>query len=137
MQRCLNRSEWGIAAAFAQAVDSHVDPLRTIADSSQRVTNCEVVVVVGVEVEMLVRETCGDILEELSRLCWRQYSERIGKHETLYADGAQRFYHVIHIVGIVAHTIAPILKVYVDAEAGLLRHRHISLDVGDMLVGSL
>ena len=137
MQRCLDGSEWGIAAAFAQTVDSHVDTLRTIADCSQRVTHGEVVVVVGMEVEMLVRKACGDILEELSRLCRCQYSERIGEHETLDADVAQRFYHVIHIVGIVAHTVAPVLKVYVDAEASLLRHCHISLDVGNVFVGRL
>ena len=137
MERCLHRSEWSIAAAFAQAVDSYVNTLRTIADGSQRVAHSKVVVVVGMEIKVLVGEACGDILKEYARLCRCQYSEGVGKHKALDADALQGLYHVINIVGAVTHAIAPVLKIDVDAEACLLRHSHISLDVGDVLVGSL
>ena len=81
LQNGLHRGQRGIAATFAQSVDGDVQSAGSTEHSGQRVRHSQIVVVMGMEVEMHVGvalQHLAKILDDLQRV---HHTQRVWQHE--------------------------------------------------------
>ena len=83
LQNGLHTGQRSIATALAQSVYGDVQTLRSTEHSSQRVRYGQVVVVMGVEVEVHLWIALLHLAEILNHLQRIHHTQRIGQHETL------------------------------------------------------
>ena len=116
LQNHLNTRQWCIAAALAQAIHGNMKTLGTTQYGSQRVAHRQIVVVVGMEVEVRVWITANHLSHVLHTLQWVQDTQSIRKQEALDRQLHQLVHHREEIVTAVAHTARPVLQVEIHCE---------------------
>ena len=77
----LHAGQRGVAGTFAQAVDGGVQSSATAQHSGQHVGHGQVIVVMGMEIEMSIRITLLHLAHKLNDLQGVEYAQRIGQHE--------------------------------------------------------
>ena len=149
LQNHLYARQWRIAAALAQAIHGDMETLGTAQYGCQRVAHCQIVVVVGMEIEVRVRITANHLTHILHTLQWVQDTQSIRQQETLDRQLYQLVHHHEEIVTAVAHTARPILQVEIHGEilaqsivdglldmSEMLLRRHLEL-LGAVLIATL
>ena len=111
--------------------------MNTGLDGSQRIGHGQIIIVVGVEVELQIGITLHHRPTGLVALPRLIDTQRIGQHEAPYGELLQRIDHLIDIVSGVPHAVRPILQIDVDGDSALLRVEHIASNIVDMLLGGL
>ena len=137
LQDDLHTCQRRVSTSLAQSVDRDVQAFGTTQDGRQRVGDSQVVVVVGVEVEVHIGVAFDHLAHVLDALQGVHDAEGIGEHEA--ADGGlrERVHELIDIVEGIAHARAPVFEIYVDEHALLVGILHALQDVGDVLLGGL
>ena len=115
----------------------------------QRVAHCQIVVVVGMEIEVRVRITANHLTHILHTLQWIQDTQSIRKQEALDWQFHQLVHHHEEIVTAIAHTARPVLQIEIYGEilaqsivdglldmSEMLLRRHLEL-LGAVLVATL
>ena len=82
-QDSLNRGQRRIATTLPQPIHRDVQTSCATQHSSQRVRHRQVVVVMGMEVEMYIRIALLHLTEVLDDLQGIHHTQRVGQHETL------------------------------------------------------
>ena len=149
LQNHLNTRQWCIAAAFAQTIHGNVKTLGATQYGSQRVAHRQIVVIMGMEVEVRVRITANHLAHVLHTLQWVQDTQSIRKQEALDRQLHQLVHHHEEIVTAVAHTARPVLQIEIYSEIlaqsivdglldmiEMLLRRHLEL-LGAVLVATL
>ena len=77
----LHAGQWGIASSLTQSVDGGVQAAATAQHGSQHVGHGQVIVVMGMEIEMSIRITLLHLAHKLNDLQGVEYAQRIGQHE--------------------------------------------------------
>ena len=149
LQNHLNTRQRRIAAALAQTIHGNVKTLGTAQYGCQRVAHSQIVVVVGMEIEVRVRITANHLAHILHTLQWVQDTQSIRKQEALDWQFHQLIHHHEEIVTAVAHTTRPVLQIEIYGEilaqsivdglldmSEMLLRRHLEL-LGAVLVATL
>ena len=126
-----------ITTAFAKSIDGDVQPLGTAEDSCQRVGHRQVVVVVGMEVEVGIGITLDHLTEVFDALQGVHDTERVGQHEATDATVAEGIHELIDIEGRVFHAVRPVFEVEIDGESLLTGIVYLTEDILDMGLGRL
>ena len=148
-QNHLNTCQWCIATTLTQTIHGNVKTLGAAQYGSQRVAHSQIVVVMGMEVEVRIRITAHHLAHILHTLQWVQNTQRIRKKEALDRQFYQLIHHHEEIVTTVTHTARPVLQIEIHSESlaqsivdGLLNmsemllRRHLEL-LGAVLVATL
>ena len=117
LENHLNARQRGIAASLPQPIHRDMQSLGTTEHGGKRVAHGEVVVIVGMEVEMQIGITLHHLAEILYHLQRVHDTQRIGQHKAFHIGGAQCIHHLIDIFGRVLHAVAPILEIEIDRDA--------------------
>ena len=88
----LDTRQWGIATALTQPIDRHMEAAGATIYGSQRVRNGQVVVVVGMEVEVGIRIALHHLAHIVDNLQRVHDTQRVGEHEAAYACVNQRIH---------------------------------------------
>ena len=110
----LNARQGRIAASLPQPIDSDMQSLGTAEHCCERVAHGEVVVVVGMEVEVQIGIALHHLAEILYHLQRVHDTQRVGQHKAFHIGGAQCIHHLIDIFGRVLHAVAPVLEIDID-----------------------
>ena len=135
LQDHLHTRQRSIAATLTKTVHRHVQTFRTTQGSGERVRHGEVVVVMGVEVEMCIWIALHHLTEVLDTLQGIHNTQRVGQHKPPDADVAEGVHHLIDIERRFLHTVRPVLEVEVHGHLFLTGVLHRLDDVLDMLLG--
>ena len=105
-----------ISTSFTQSINSHMQPFCTTKHSSQRITYCQIVIVVRMKVKVSIRIAFYHLPEKLNHLKRIKHSQRIRQHKSLYTCIYESIHYLIHIVRRILHSIAPVfqVKIYVN-----------------------
>ena len=134
LQNHLNARQWCIATAFAQTIHGNVKTLGAAQYGSQRVAHSQIVVVMGMEVEVRIRITAHHLAHILHTLQWVQNTQRIRKKEALDRQFYQLIHHHEEIVTTVTHTARPVLQVKIHGESLAQSIVDGLLDMSEMLL---
>ena len=134
LQNHLYARQWRIAAALAQAIHGDMESLGTAQHGCQRVAHSQIVVVVGMEIEVRVRITANHLTHILHTLQWVQDTQSIRKQEALDWQFHQLVHHHEEIVTAVAHTTRPVLQVEIYGETFAQSIIDGLLDMNEMLL---
>ena len=148
-QNHLNTCQWCIATTFTQTIHGNVKTLGAAQYGSERVAHRQIVVVMGMEVEVRFRITANHLAHILHTLQWVQNTQSIRKKEALDRQFYQLIHHHEEIVTTVTHTARPVLQVEIHGESlaqsivdglldmsEMLLRRHLEL-LGAVLVATL
>ena len=148
-QNHLNTCQWCIATTLTQTIHGNVKTLGAAQYGSQRVAHRQIVVIMGMEVEVRVRITANHLAHVLHTLQWVQDTQSIRKQEALDRQLHQLVHHREEIVTTVAHSARPVLQVEIYGEilaqgivdglldmSEMLLRRHLEL-LGAVLVATL
>ena len=149
LQNHLNTCQWCIATTLTQTIHGNVKTLGAAQYGSQRVAHSQIVVVMGMEVEVRIRITAHHLAHILHTLQWVQNTQCIRKKEALDRQFYQLIHHHEEIVTTVTHTARPVLQVEIHGESlaqcivdglldmsEMLLRRHLEL-LGAVLVATL
>ena len=132
-----HRREGGIAGTFAQSVDRDVHSACSGFDGSRHIRHSQVVVVVGMEVEMELGPELHHLTDEEARGLGVEDAQRVGQQEPVDGQIHEMVNHAPHIVRRVLHAVAPVLEIEVDIESLLNGHVNIVADVFPMFLRRL
>ena len=126
----LNRRYGSVACSFAESVDGSVHSAASFHDGGEDIGSSQIVVVVGMEVEVKVRIARCHHAHEGG--CERriEYAECVGQHESSDAFVLERVDECHDVVGAVLHSVRPVFEVDVDIDAELACVVEAALDVG-------
>ena len=133
-QDSLHAGKRCVARTFAQAVDGGVQTLAATQYGCQHVTHREVVIIVGMEVEMLIRITLHHLPHELNDLQRVQHAQCVGQHIALYVGPDQRIHQLEDIFGRILHAVAPVFQVNIHFHILHICIVHYRQDIFDMLL---
>ena len=133
----LHTRQRGITAALPQPIDGHMEPLRTTEHRCQRVGDGQIVVVMGVEVEVGIGIALDHLAEILDALQGIHDAKGIRQHEAADADVAKGIHQLVDVEGRILHAVRPILEVKIDGESFRAGVLHLATDIIDMLLGFL
>ena len=136
-QNDLHAAERGVATALAQPVDGDVQSASTAQGSCQRVAHGQVVVVMGMEVEVRIGIAAQHLTEELDDLQGVHDAQRVGQHEAAHGCIDERIHELIDVLGRVLHAARPVFQVQVHADALVVGLAQRGLNVGNMSLGRL
>ena len=117
LENHLNARQRGIATSLPQPIHRDMQSLGTTEHGGKRVAHREVVVVVGMEVEVQIGIALHHLAEILNHLQGIHDAKSVGQHEALHLGGAQGVHHLIDILGRVLHAIAPVLEIEINGDA--------------------
>ena len=123
-----------VAGPFSQAVHRGVDALHAGLQGLYAVGGRQVVVVVGVEVEVKGGVALHHPAAEVGGLPGAQYPQRIRQHEALHGSVLQVVHQEVHIFRGVEHSVGPVLQVQVHREAFPAGQFQFPQDVFQMLL---
>ncbi len=103
--------ERGVAGALSKAVDGDVHSLHSCLQRTENVAGRQVVIIMGVEVEMQTRVAVGHALHVVERLRGRQDSQRVGQHEALHRQISDGIHELHEVIGRVLDAVAPVFEV--------------------------
>ena len=103
----------------------------------QHITGCQVVVVVGMEVETKSRVALCHLFEVSSRKHWVEDAECVGQHEPINAFVFQCINKLENILWGVLHSVGPVFQIEVDADAEFLCIGNRTLYVSYVFLQSL
>ena len=109
----------------------------TVGHGTEAVAYREVVVVVGMKVEMLFGVAFHNFLEVAGGLFRSQHAEGVRQHETSYAALAQRLNHLENVFRIVTHSVTPVFEVEIDGQSLVVCQGNVCLNIGNMFFGCL
>ena len=148
-QNHLNTCQWCIATTLTQTIHGNMEALGAAQYGSQRVAHSQIVVVMGMEVEVRIRITAHHLAHIFHTLQWVENTQRIRKKEALDRQFYQLIHHHEEIVTTVAHSARPVLQVEIYGEilaqgivdglldmSEMLLWRHLEL-LGAVLVATL
>ena len=95
---------------LAQAVASGVQAFATAKHGSQHITYSQVIIVMGMEIEMCMRITLHHLLDEIIGLQRVQDTQCIRQHKSLDVSLGKCVHQCKYIVGGIFHAITPILE---------------------------
>ena len=130
----LHTGQRGIPCPFAQAVDRGMDTPATAQHGSQHVGNGQVVIVMGMEVEVQARiafHHLADVTQQIQRI---QDAQRIRQHETPDFRIFQSIHQCKDIVRRMLHAIAPVFQIDVYGNAQFFGIIQRTTDVGHVLL---
>ena len=133
-QNHLNTCQWCIATTLTQTIHCNVKTLGTAQYGSQRVAHSQIVVVMGMEVEVRIRITAHHQAHILHTLQWVQNTQRIRKEEALDRQFYQLIHHHEEIVTTVTHTARPVLQIKIHGESLAQSIVDGLLDMSEMLL---
>ena len=128
-------AQGSVAGPFAQSVHGDMDAVYAGLDSRIDIGNGQVIVVVGMEIEMHL----GIFLAHLPAIVERGFriedTQRVGQHHPAYGQGHQGVHHLEDILGRMDHAVAPVFEINIHRQS--LRHSIADrfFNVGDMLFG--
>ena len=140
LQNNLYRGQWRIATTLAQTVHGDVQSLGTTQHGSQRVRHRQIVVVVGVEVEMHLRIALHHLTEILHHLQGIHHAQSVREHETRnlsISQFCQGVHQLIYIFWRILHAVRPVLQIEVDREPLAVGILHLFNNIGNVLLGGL
>ena len=130
----LHTGQRGIPCPLAQAVDRGMDTPATAQHGSQHVGNGQVVIVMGMEVEMHARITFHHLADVTQQIQWIQDAQRIRQHETPDFRIFQSIHQCKDIVRRMLHAIAPVFQIDVYGNAQFFGIIQRTTDVGHVLL---
>ena len=133
----LHGREWGIASTFTKTIHSGVNASTTSHDRCEDIARGEVVVVVGMEIEMKVGIAGNHLIDKDCGQLRVEDAERVGQHESLHAAVLEGIDQAIDIVGTVLHAVRPVLQIEVDIDVQLFRVVDAPTDVRHMFFEGL
>ena len=137
MQNGLNTGQGGIAGSLAQSVDGGMNALASAQHGGQHIGDGQVVIIVGVEVEMQVAVTLHHLPHVFYHVQRIEYAQGVGQHEALDVLLAQGVHHLVDIVRRFLHAAAPVFEINVDAYAQLVGIVNRAADIVDVFLGLL
>ena len=137
LENHLHAGQWGITTALAQTVDCNMDTLDATEHSCQRITHRQIVIVMGVEIEMGIRIALHHLAEVLDTLQGIHDAQGIGQHKPADADIAEPIHHIVDIRGRILHTIRPVFQIEIDCQAFPASVLHLMDDILEMLLRCL
>ena len=133
----LHTGQRGISGAFAQPVDGGMQATATAQDGGQHIGDGQVVIVVGMKIEMSIGIALLHFAHKLNNLQRIENAQRIGQHEAADAGAAECIHQLEHILGRILHAVAPVFQIDIDLHVkpfGIIYH---GLDVGNVLLRRL
>lgn len=137
LQYRLHACERCISGTLTKTVDGSVYPLAAAEHGGKHVGDGEVIVVMGVEVEMYLRIKFHHLSHEEEKFKRIEYAESVGKHKPFYLAVAECINHLENVIGRILYSVTPILKIYVDVYPHLMSEGDISAYISEMLFRSL
>ena len=116
VQHSRNARQGRVAGPLPQPVDGRMDSPYARLDSGHDIRHGQIVIVVGMEVEMQFRITLDHLAAERIALVGSEHAERIGDHETRDRPIAQRVDHPVNVILGKAHAVRPVLQIEIDRD---------------------
>ena len=95
----------------------------------------QVIVVVGMKIEIQFRIAGDHIQAEIIGLLLVQDPQGIGQHEPVDAFILQCIQHLVHVFGRVAHAVGPVLEIDVHSDAHLPGKGQHIFHIGNVFFG--
>ena len=132
LQNHLHTRQRGITAALPQPVHRHVQSLRAAQHGGEGVRHREIVVVVGMEIEVGVGIAFHHLPEVLDALQGIHDAQSVRQHKAPDAAVAEGIHQLIDIEGRILHAVRPVLQVEVHRDTLLAGILHLLTDILDM-----
>ena len=135
LQNYLHTRQRCITTTLTQSVHRYVQTFGATQHSSQRIGYCQIVIVMGMEVEVRIGITLQHFAEVLDTLQRVHDTQGIGQHKASDTHIAQRIHQLVNVGGRLVHTVAPILQIQVNGNAFFVGITHLAMDILYVLVG--
>ena len=137
LQNDLYAGERRITAPLPQPIHRDVQSAHTAERCCQRVRDGQVVVVVGMKIEVSIGIAAVHLTEKLNDLQRIHDAERIRQHEAAHRGVDECVHQLIYIFGRVLHAARPVFQIQIDLNAFAMGIGHFLPNVADVLLGSL
>ena len=130
---CDHTAERGIPCPFAQPVDRGMHTMYPSPDSRVDISNRQVIIVMGMKIEMQVGITVEHLLTELVRIARIQDAQCIRQHETTDRQVFQRIDQLEYIIGGVFDSVRPVFQINIYINTFFGSQRYNRTDICNML----